>query len=83
MELKARAVISSLNMKRDLNVIVVVEPERLTGKQKLNEITHKNNCKYLRKISCNAFGKALFALFQSLNPPPKIFPLSYLFLAPF
>ena len=69
--LKLRAVVSSLKLKRDLNVTVVVEPKRLMGKQKLNGITHKNNCKYLRKISRNAFAKALFHYFSHLTPLPK------------
>ena len=69
--LKLRAVVSSLKLKRDLNVTVVVEPKRLMRKQKLNGITHKNNCKYLRKISRNAFAKALFHYFSHLTPLPK------------
>ena len=69
--LKLRAVVSSLKLKRDLNVTVVVEPKRLMRKQKLNGITHKNNCKYLRKISRNAFAKVLFHYFSHLTPLPK------------
>ena len=81
--LKLRAVVSSLKLKRDLNVTVVVEPKRLMGKQKLNGITHKKNCKYLRKISRNAFAKARFHYFSHLTPLPKFSLLVTPFLITF